>query len=91
MSLNSRTTCYVIGFRACHEGEVDNPNCVINIKIHNVFIVAFGKDIQYYSALVHFLGKLLKGRAINIVKFFYEVNKRIELLLIFNVYSRELS
>ena len=41
---------YATGFRARHEGEVNNPNGVINMKIHNVFIAALGKDIQYYSA-----------------------------------------
>jgi hypothetical protein len=26
------------GFRARHEGEVDNPNGIINMKIHNVLL-----------------------------------------------------
>lgn len=73
---------YATGFRARHEGEVDNPNGVINMKIHNVFIAALGKDIQYYSALVRSLdsslGNMLEGMAINIAKLFYEVNKSVE-------------
>ena len=61
---------YATGFQARHEGEVDNPNGVINMKIHNVFIAALGEDIQYYSALVRSLdsslGNMLEGMAINI-------------------------
>lgn len=40
------------GFKGRHEGEVDNPNGTINMKIHNVFIAALGPEIQYYTALV---------------------------------------
>lgn len=73
---------YATGFKARHEGEIDNPNGVINMKIHNVFIAALGKDIQYYSALVRSLdsslGNMLEGMAINIAKLFYEVNKNVE-------------
>lgn len=73
---------YATGFHARHEGEVDNPNGVINMKIHNVFIAALGSDIQYYSALVRSLdsslGNMLEGMAINIAKLFYEVNKSVE-------------
>lgn len=73
---------YATGFKARHEGEVDNPNGVINMKIHNVFIAALGSDIQYYSALVRSLdsslGTMLEGMAINIAKLFYEVNKSVE-------------
>ena len=73
---------YATGFQARHEGEIDNPNGVINMKIHNVFIAALGKDIQYYSALVRSLdsslGNMLEGMAINIAKLFYEVNKSVE-------------
>ena len=73
---------YATGFRARHEGEVDNPNGVINMKIHNVFIAALGKDIQYYSALVRSLdsslGNMLEGMAVNIAKLFYDVKKSVE-------------
>ncbi len=73
---------YATGFQARHEGEVDNPNGVINMKIHNVFIAALGEDIQYYSALVRSLdsslGNMLEGMAINIAKLFYEVHKQVE-------------
>jgi len=73
---------YATGFQARHKGEVDNPNGVINMKIHNVFISALGSDIQYYSALVRSLdsslGNMLEGMAINIAKLFYDVNQSVE-------------
>lgn len=80
---------YATGFRARHEGEVNNPNGVINMKIHNVFIAALGPDIQYYSALVRSLdsslGTMLEMMAINIAKLFYEVNRSVE----GNLYSEQ--
>lgn len=73
---------YATGFQARHEGEIENPNGVLNMKIHNVFIAALGSDIQYYSALVRSLdsslGNMLEGMAINIAKLFYEVNRSVE-------------
>ena len=35
---------YAEGFECRHVGEYDNPEGVINMKIHNVFIEAIGKD-----------------------------------------------
>jgi len=73
---------YAVGFRCRHEDEVDNPNGVINMKIHNVFIAALGEDIQYYSALVRSLdsslGNMLEKMAINIARLFYEVKRSVE-------------
>ena len=73
---------YAEGFQARHEGEVDNPDGTINMKIHNVFIAALGPEIQYYTALVRSLdsslGNMLEKLAINIANFSYEVNKRVE-------------
>jgi len=73
---------YAEGFQARHEGEVDNPNGTINMKIHNVFIAVLGPDIQYYSSLVRSLdsslGNMLEKLAINIAGFSYEVKKRVE-------------
>lgn len=67
------------GFKARHEGEVDNPEGIINMKVHNVFIEALGKDIQYYTALVRSLdsslGNMLEGLTINLVKLSLEVKK----------------
>jgi len=73
---------YAQGFRARHEGEVDNPEGTINMKIHNVFIEVLGKEIQYYTALVRSLdsslGNMLEGLAINIASLSFEVKRNVE-------------
>ncbi len=73
---------YATGFQARHEGEVENPDGTLNMKIHNVFIAALGPDIQYYSALVRSLdsslGNMLEKLAINIAKFSYEVKREVQ-------------
>ena len=70
---------FAAGFRARHNGEVDNPEGIINMKIHNVFIEALGKEIQYYTALVRSLdsslGNMLEALAINIAKINFEVKQ----------------
>jgi len=73
---------YAQGFQARHEGEVDNPEGTINMKIHNVFIEALGKEIQYYTALVRSLdsslGNMLESLAINIATLSFEVKRNVE-------------
>lgn len=73
---------YAEGFQARHEGEKDNPEGTINMKIHNVFIAVLGPELQFYTALVRSLdsslGNMLEKLAINIAKFSYEVKKRVE-------------
>ncbi len=72
---------YAEGFQLRHESEVDNPNGVINMKIHNIFIEALGPEIQYYTALVRSLdsslGNMLEKLAIHIAKLSFEVDKEI--------------
>ncbi|MBZ9578174.1 TdeIII family type II restriction endonuclease [Patescibacteria group bacterium] len=73
---------YAEGFQARHEGEKDDPDGTINMKIHNVFIAALGPEIQFFTALVRSLdsslGNMLEKLAINIANFSYEVKKRVE-------------
>ncbi len=80
--VNTAVESYAEGFRARHEAEFDNPEGIINMKVHNVFIEALGKDIQYYTALVRSLdsslGNMLEGLAINIAKLSFEVKKNVE-------------
>ena len=68
-------------FKSRHIGQVDDPNGIINMKIHNGFIAALSKEIQYYTALVRSLdsslGNMLEKLAINIAKNFYKVEKRV--------------
>lgn len=73
---------YAEGFQVRHEGEVNNPEGTLNMKIHNVFIAALGPEVQYYTALVRSLdsslGNMLEKLAINIAGFSYEVKRRVE-------------
>lgn len=73
---------FATGFRGRHEAEVDHPDGVINMKIHNVFIEALGKEIQYYSALARSLdsslGNMLEAMAISIAELNYEVRRNVE-------------
>jgi hypothetical protein len=73
---------YATGFEARHIAERDEPDGVINMKVHNVFIAALGSDIQYYTALVRSLdsslGNMLEGLAIAIAKLSFHVERRVE-------------
>lgn len=73
---------YAAGFQARHEGEIDDPEGTLNMKIHNVFIAVLGPEIQYFTALVRSLdsslGNMLEKLAINIAKFSYEVKQNVE-------------
>lgn len=73
---------FATGFKGRHEGEVDDPEGTINMKIHNVFIEALGKEIQYYSALARSfdssLGNMLEKMAINIAEMNYEVRNHVD-------------
>lgn len=73
---------YASGFETRHISEENDPNGTINMKIHNIFIAALGKEIQYYSALARSLdsslGNMLEKMAVNIASLFYEVSKSVE-------------
>jgi len=70
------------GFKGRHEGEVDNPNGTINMKIHNVFIAALGPEIKYYTALVRSfdssLGNMLEALGIRIAELSFEVRRNVQ-------------
>jgi hypothetical protein len=72
---------YASGFEARHIAERDDPDGVINMKVHNVFIAALGPDLQYYSALVRSLdsslGDMLEGLAIAIAKLSYTISREV--------------
>lgn len=69
-------------FQDRHEGEVDDPDGTINMKIHNVFIAILGSEIQYYTALVRSfdssLGNMLEKLAMSIATLSFEVKKSVE-------------
>jgi hypothetical protein len=80
--VRSHVQAFATGFKGRHEGEVDDPEGTINMKIHNVFISALGPDIQYYTALVRSLdsslGNMLEGLAMEIAKLSFDVRKNVE-------------
>ena len=73
---------FALGFQGRHEGELEDPEGTLNMKIHNVFIAVLGPEIQYYTALVRSLdsslGNMLEKMAINIAKLTYEVKQNVE-------------
>lgn len=73
---------YATGFSDRHIYEYEKEDGTINMKIHNVFISALGKDIQYYSALSRSLdsslGNMLEKMAINIASLNFEVLQYVE-------------
>ncbi|MDW8296413.1 MAG: TdeIII family type II restriction endonuclease, partial [Raineya sp.] len=80
--VRSHIEAYAAGFSERHLNELEDPEGTLNMKIHNIFIAALGKEIQYYSALARSLdsslGNMLETMAINIARLFYEVNTSIE-------------
>ncbi len=80
--VSTAVEAFAQGFKARHEGEVDDPEGTINMKIHNVFIEALGKEIQYYTALVRSfdssLGNMLEALAINIARLSFNVRNNVE-------------
>src|SRR5438309_11592490 len=79
--VRTAVSTFAAGFQARHEGEIDNPDGILNMKIHNVFIAALGPEIQYYTALVRSLdsslGNMLEGLAIELAKLFFEVKSNV--------------
>lgn len=80
--VKSSVIAYAEGFSCRHIAEVDNPEGTINMKIHNVFIEALGKEIQYYTALSRSLdsslGNMLEKMAINLAEQNYIVKRAVE-------------
>lgn len=78
----SAVKSFASGFQGRHAGEIDDPDGTINMKIHNVFIEALGKEIQYYSALARSLdsslGNMLEHMAIAIAELNYDVRTNVE-------------
>lgn len=80
--VKSSIMAYAEGFECRHLSEVDNPEGTINMKIHNVFIEALGKEIQYYTALSRSLdsslGNMLEKMAIALAEQNYIVKRAVE-------------
>lgn len=80
--VRSHVEAYASGFSTRHLKEVDSPDGVLNMKIHNVFVAALGPEVQYYSALARSLdsslGNMLESMAINIGTLFYDIKQEVE-------------
>lgn len=83
--VRSAVKAFAKGFSTRHIIDINNDDGVINMKIHNIFIAALGKEIQYYSALVRSLdsslGNMLESMAIEIASLNYEVSQHVEGIL----------
>lgn len=83
--VHSHINIFSQGFCDRHIREKVNPDGVLNMKIHNVFIAALGHEIQYYSALCRSLdsslGNMLEAMAIEIAKLNYIVTQHVEGIL----------
>lgn len=73
---------YAEGFECRHVSEADNPEGTINMKIHNVFIEALGREIQYYTALSRSLdsslGNMLEKMAMALAEQNYLVRREVD-------------
>ncbi len=80
--VKSSVMAYAEGFACRHIEEADDPEGTINMKIHNVFIEALGKEIQYYTALSRSLdsslGNMLERMAITLAEQNYVVKRSVE-------------
>ncbi len=79
--VRSNIKTFAEAFSQRHISEVDNPEGVLNMKIHNVFIAALGEEFQYYTALARSfdssLGNMLERLAISIAELFYDVEREV--------------
>jgi hypothetical protein len=80
--VSAAVSAWAAAFEQRHVDEYDNPDGVINSKVHNVFIAALGDEIRFYSALSRSLdsslGNLIESIAISIAKVNYEVSQDVE-------------
>lgn len=73
-------------FEIRYTKEVDNPDGVINSKIHNCFVAELGKEFMFYSAFVRSFdssfGKVLEAMGNKIAGLSYEVRKDVTSFLL---------
>jgi hypothetical protein len=73
---------FALGFQDRHISEIDDPDGVINSKVHNIFIAALGDEIRFYSSLVRSLdsslGSLIESMALAIAETHFIVTQQVE-------------
>jgi hypothetical protein len=69
-------------FQRDHLRQVEDPDGVINMKIHNVFVAGLGEEIVFYSSLVRSFdsafGNMIEKLAIDIAKLSYTVTNKVQ-------------
>lgn len=71
--VRSAVEAYANGSETRHIGEIDNPNGVINMKIHNVFISALGKDANikcHFATAYNRFGEDKEWKQTRVLQFF---------------------
>ena len=80
--VSTAVSAWAAAFEQRHVDEYDDPDGVINSKVHNVFIAALGDEIRFYSALSRSLdsslGNLIESIAISIAKVNFEVSQEVD-------------
>jgi hypothetical protein len=73
---------FAVGFQDRHMSEIDEPDGVINSKVHNIFIAALGDEVRFYSSLVRSLdsslGSLIESMALAIADTHFIVTQQVE-------------
>jgi hypothetical protein len=73
---------FASNFASRHISEKDDPDGVINSKVHNVFVAALGDEVRFFSALSRSLdsslGTMVEGMAIDIAKINFDVTQHVE-------------
>jgi len=73
---------FSVGFQDRHMLEIDDPDGVINSKVHNIFIAALGDEVRFYSSLVRSLdsslGSLIESMALAIADTHFIVTQQVE-------------
>jgi hypothetical protein len=73
---------WAAAFQKRHVDQINDPDGVINSKVHNLFIGALGAEIQFYSALSRSLdsslGNLIEDIAIAIAEINFDVSRQVE-------------
>lgn len=73
---------FSVGFQDRHMLEIDDPDGVINSKVHNIFIAALGDEVRFYSSLVRSLdsslGSLIESMALAIAETHFIVTQQVE-------------
>lgn len=73
---------FASNFAARHILEKDDPDGVINSKVHNIFVAALGDQVRFFSALSRSLdsslGTMVEGMAIDIARLNFDVSQHVE-------------